>query len=65
MVEYYQNEFLFIIASFEKRIVVFSENGSWIKSSRLIKRKKPLVLVTNNKSIFNTNNNKKKDIKKI
>ena len=60
MVEYRQHEFLPIWASLERRIVVFSEDGSWIRSPGLIEGEKPLVLVTHDESIFSANDGKRR-----
>ena len=64
VVEDCQQEFLPISASFERRIVVYSENSLWIKLFRLIEREKLLILATHNEDIFSANNEKKEYRKK-
>ena len=44
----------------KRRIVVFSEDGFWTRPTELIKREKPLVLVTHDKSILSANDRKKR-----
>ena len=60
MVEYCQYEFLPTWASLERRIVVFSEDGSWTRPLGLVEGEKPLVLITHNESIFNANDGKRR-----
>ena len=60
MVKYRQHKFLSTWASREKRIVVFSKDSSWSKALGLRERKKPLVLVTYDETIFSANDRKRK-----
>ena len=60
MVEYCQHEFLLIWASLERKMVVFSEDGSWTRPPGLIEGEKPLVLVTHDEIIFSANNGKRR-----
>lgn len=61
VVEYRQHEFLLTWASFERRIVVFSGDGSWTKPPGLREGEKALVLVTHDESIFNANDGKRRE----
>lgn len=60
VVEYHQHEFLPTWASLERRMVVFSEDGSWTRPPGLREREKPLVLVTHDESIFSANDEKRR-----
>ena len=60
VVEYRQYEFLPTWASLKRRMVVFSEDGLWTRPLGLVEGEKPLVLVTNDKSIFNANDGKRR-----
>lgn len=60
VVEYCQKDFLPAWASFERRMVKFSEDGSWSKPPSLKEGEKPLVLVTHDESTFNANDGKRR-----
>ena len=60
VVEYRQKNFLPTWASFERRMVLFSEDGSWTKLLGLKEGEKPLVLVTHDESTFNANDGKRR-----
>ena len=48
------------LASLERQIVVFSEDGSWTRPLGLLDEEKPLVLVIHNQNIFNANDEKRR-----
>lgn len=60
VVEYRQKDFLPTWASLKRRMVVFSEDGSWTKPSSLKEGEKPLVLVTHDENTFNANDGKRR-----
>ncbi len=55
VVEYRDQVFLLQCAELSKQMVIFSEDGSWKHPPDLSENEKPLVLVTNNESTFNSN----------
>lgn len=60
VVKYRQEEFLPLWASLERRMVVFSEDGTWTRPSGLEEEEKAVVLVTHDESIFSANDGKRR-----
>jgi len=59
VVGYRNNVFLPAWKDYERRMVIFSEGGSWELPSNLQPDERPIV-VTHDESIFNANNGKRK-----
>lgn len=59
VVQYRNDVFLPQWKNYQRRFVVFSENGTWKVPSTLIDGEKPLVLVTHDESTFNANDGKR------
>lgn len=47
-------------ASLEKRMVIFSEDGTWTKPLRLEEGEKPFIMIAHDESTFNTNNGERR-----
>ncbi len=60
VVEYRDQIFLPQWAELSKRMVIFSEDGSWKHPPNLSENEKPLVLVTHDESTFNSNDGKRR-----
>ena len=60
VVEYRDQVFLPQWAELSKRMVIFSEDGSWKHPPNLSENEKPLVLVTHDESTFNSNDGKRR-----
>lgn len=59
VVEYRQKVFIPRWREFEKRLVIFDEDGNWKPPSSLLPGEKPLVLCTHDESTFNANDGKR------
>jgi len=60
VVDYRSNVFLLAWKDYERRMVVFSEDGTWKLPSSLRPGERPVVLVTHDESTFNTNDGKRR-----